>query len=84
MSVRNLLFYVPARRNFLKTPATELKQLTTTAQFLSLANPRIGFRVEHDGHEHYDLTAARSDDAHEALRERILGLFGDDRAAVRS
>ena len=80
VAVRNLFFNVPARRNFLKTPATELKHLTTTAQFLSLANPRIGFRVEHDGHEHYDLTAARSDDAHEALRERILGLFGDDRA----
>lgn len=80
VAVRNLFFNVPARRNFLKTPATELKHLTKTAQFLSLANPRIGFRVEHDGHEHYDLTAARSEDPHEALRERILGLFGDDRA----
>ena len=79
VAVRNLFFNVPARRNFLKTPATELKHLTTTAQFLSLANPRIGFRVEHDGHEHYDLTAARSEDPHEALRERILGLFGDER-----
>ncbi|PSQ96577.1 MAG: DNA mismatch repair protein MutL [Bacteroidetes bacterium SW_9_63_38] len=80
VAVRNLFFNVPARRNFLKTPATELKHLTTTAQFLSLANPRIAFRVEHDGHEHYDLSAARSDDPHETLRERILGLFGDDRA----
>jgi DNA mismatch repair protein MutL len=79
VAVRNLFFNVPARRNFLKTPATELKHLTTTAQFLSLANPRIGFRVVHDGHEHYDLTAARSEDPHEALRERILGLFGDER-----
>jgi DNA mismatch repair protein MutL len=80
VAVRNLFYNVPARRNFLKTPATELKHLTTTAQFLALANPRTAFRVEHDGHEHYDLAAARADDRPEALRERILGLFGDDRA----
>jgi len=80
VAVRNLFYNVPARRNFLKTPATELKHLTTTAQFLALANPRTAFRVEHDGHEHYDLAAAQADDRHEALRERILGLFGDERA----
>jgi len=80
VAVRNLFFNVPARRNFLKTPATELKHLTTTAQFLALANPRIAFRVEHDGHEHYDLAAAQSEDTHPALKERILGLFGEEHA----
>ena len=80
VAVRNLFFNVPARRNFLKTPATELKHLTTTAQFLSLANPRIAFRVEHDGHEHYDLSPPRADDVHGVLKERIVGLFGDERA----
>ncbi|MFB6248835.1 MAG: DNA mismatch repair endonuclease MutL [Salinibacter sp.] len=80
VAVRNLFFNVPARRNFLKTPATELKHLTTTAQFLALANPRIAVRLEHDGHEHYDLTAASSEDEHAALKTRILGLFGDERA----
>ena len=80
VAVRNLFFNVPARRNFLKTPATELKHLTTTAQFLSLANPTVAFRVEHDGHEHYDLAAAQSDDFLGATKERILGLFGDEHA----
>ena len=80
VAVRNLFYNVPARRNFLKTPATELKHLTTTAQFLALANPQTAFRVEHDGHEHYDLVAARSDDRHAALKERVLGLFGDEHA----
>ncbi len=80
VAVRNLFFNVPARRNFLKTPATELKHLTTTAQFLALANPRTAVRVEHDGHEHYDLAAARADDVHGVLKERILGLFGDEHA----
>ncbi len=80
VAVRNLFFNVPARRNFLKTPATELKHLTTTAQFLALANPQVAFRVEHDGHEHYDLAAAQSDDFLGATKERILGLFGNEHA----
>ncbi|WP_258096049.1 DNA mismatch repair endonuclease MutL [Salinibacter sp. 10B] len=80
VAVQNLFFNVPARRNFLKTPATELKHLTTTAQFLSLANPTVAFRLEHDGHEHYDLAAAQSDDFLGAMKERVLGLFGDEHA----
>ena len=80
VAVRNLFFNVPARRNFLKTPATELKHLTTTAQFLALAHPDIAVRVAHDGHEHYDLAAATAEDEHAALRTRILGLFGEERA----
>ncbi len=78
VAVRNLFYNVPARRNFLKTPATELKHLTTTVQSLALANPETAFRLEHNGHEHYDLPAAKTDDWHEAMRVRILGLFGEE------
>jgi len=78
VAVRNLFYNVPARRNFLKTPATELKHLTETVQSLALANPDTAVRLEHDGHEHYDLPAARDDDWHTATRQRILGLFGDE------
>jgi len=78
VAVRNLFYNVPARRNFLKTPATELKHLTETVQFLALSNPAVGMRLTHNGHEHYDLSAARSDDFFEATRQRIVGLFGDD------
>ena len=78
VAVRNLFFNVPARRNFLKTPATELKHLTQTVQSLALANPGTAVRLEHDGHEHYDLPAAPDDDWHAATRARILGLFGGD------
>jgi DNA mismatch repair protein MutL len=78
VAVRNLFFNVPARRNFLKTPATELKHLTQTVQSLALANPDTAVRLEHDGHEHYDLPAAPDSDWHAATRARILGLFGGD------
>jgi DNA mismatch repair protein MutL len=78
VAVRNLFYNVPARRNFLKTPATELKHLSTTVQVLALAHPRVAVRMEHDGHEHYDLAAAQSEEDHAALKERILGLFGDE------
>ena len=77
VAVRNLFYNVPARRNFLKTPATELKHLTETVQSLALANPGVAVRLEHDGHEHYDLTAAPDEDWHAATQSRILGLFGD-------
>ncbi|PSQ73740.1 MAG: DNA mismatch repair protein MutL [Bacteroidetes bacterium QH_9_64_21] len=78
VAVRNLFYNVPARRNFLKTPATELKHLTQTVQSLALANPEVAVRLEHDGHEHYDLPAAEADDWHAATQARILGLFGDE------
>ncbi|MFB6098337.1 MAG: DNA mismatch repair endonuclease MutL, partial [Salinibacter sp.] len=68
VAVRNLFYNVPARRNFLKTPATELKHLTQTVQSLALANPDTAFRLEHDGHEHYDLPAASDGDWHAATR----------------
>jgi DNA mismatch repair protein MutL len=80
VAVRNLFYNVPARRNFLKTPATELKHLSTTVQVLALAHPRVAVRMEHDGHEHYDLAAAQAEAEPAALKERILGLFGDDHA----
>ena len=78
VAVRNLFYNVPARRNFLKTPATELKHLTDTFQFLSLSNPEIAFRMVHNDHELYDLPAAKGDGFYEATRQRIAGLFGEE------
>lgn len=82
IAVRNLFFNVPARRNFLKTPATELKHLTDTFQFLALAHPEIAFRMEHKGNDLYDLPAVSSESSTtgavpepDALRRRIVDLF---------
>jgi len=49
VSVRNLYFNVPARRNFLKRPQTELKHILDAVQVLALAHPNVAFSIEHDG-----------------------------------
>lgn len=76
IAVRNLFFNVPARRNFLKTPATEFKHLVETFQFLALSNPEVGFTLTHDGAEVYRLapSAAGFD---EALRARLVALVSE-------
>lgn len=81
IAVRHLFFNVPARRNFLKTPATEFKHLVETFQFLALSNPEIGFTLIHDDNEVYRLSAVGSGDFFEGLRHRIEDLFGKEHAA---
>ncbi|MGI9175146.1 MAG: DNA mismatch repair endonuclease MutL, partial [Rhodothermales bacterium] len=76
LAIKNLFYNVPARRNFLKSPATEFKHLVETFQFLALANPSVGFRLVHDENEVYRLTPSRSTDTFEALHHRIEELFG--------
>jgi DNA mismatch repair protein MutL len=78
VAVRNLFYNVPARRNFLKTPATEFKHLVETFQFLALSHPAVGFTLVHDDNEVYRLPPARSDGWYEALRLRIRALFGEE------
>ena len=80
IAVRNLFYNVPARRNFLKTPATEFKHLVETFQFLALANPAIGFTLRHDDNEVYRLPAVPGEDRAAALRRRIADLLGKQHA----
>ncbi|MBT8400502.1 MAG: DNA mismatch repair endonuclease MutL [Rhodothermia bacterium] len=75
VAVRNLFFNVPARRNFLKTAATELKHIVETVQFLALANPALSFLLQHDGNELLNASGARSADA---VETRIRDLFGPE------
>ena len=69
ISVKNLFFNVPARRNFLKTNPVETRHILNEFIRVAMANPKVGLRFEHNGQEIYDL---RPGDA----RERVIDLFG--------
>ena len=76
IAIRNLFFNVPARRSFLKSPATEFKHLVETFQFLALSHPEIAFALHHDTNEVYDLPASGKDEFYASLKSRIGDLFG--------
>lgn len=69
ISVRNLFFNVPARRQFLKTDVTELRHILRTIQYTALANTDVAFYVEADGDIIYDLPV-------QSLRDRVTQIFG--------
>lgn len=72
VAVRNLFYNVPARRQFLKTDATEFRHILKTVQQAAIANPEIGFLLNADGDIIYDLPPNQP---HE---QRIASLFGKD------
>ena len=69
MTVKNLFYNVPARRNFLKKDAVELSHIEETFRRITLIHPDIAFTFTHNGKKMYDLAAG-------GLLQRICGLFG--------
>ena len=70
ISVKNLFFNVPARRNFLKSNAVEMRHILDEFQRIALANTDIFFSLHHNGTEIFHLQPAN-------LRQRIVGIFGN-------
>ena len=70
ISVKNLFFNVPARRNFLKSNPVETKHIIDEFQRAALARPDIVFSFYQNEQEIYQLAAAK-------LSHRIVHLFGD-------
>ena len=68
-AVRNLFFNVPARRNFLKSNAVEMRHIIEEFQRLALANPEVGFSLTHNQSELYKLPVSN-------LSKRVVSLFG--------
>jgi DNA mismatch repair protein MutL len=71
ISVKNLFYNTPARRNFLKGNPVEMRHIVDEFQRVALANPNIFFTMHHDGQEVYHLPAT-------ALKQRIVHLFGNN------
>ena len=69
ISVRNLFYNVPARRQFLKTDATEFKHIIGTFHNSALANTGIEFELHADGDILYHLPK-------QTLEQRVTELFG--------
>lgn len=69
IAVKNLFFNVPARRNFLKTNAVEMRHIIDEFQRIALAHPEVFFSLHHNRVELFHLPAAN-------LRQRIVGVFG--------
>jgi DNA mismatch repair protein MutL len=68
--VRNLFYNVPARRKFMKAPATELQQVRQIFMLYAMGRPDIGLRLVADERELYRL------DADSQLEDRIHQLYG--------
>ena len=69
ISVKNLFYNVPARRNFLKSNPVEFKHILEDFQRIALANPDIGFTLHNNNEEISNLEASK-------LSQRIVKLFG--------
>jgi len=71
ISVKNLFYNTPARRNFLKSNPVEMRHILDEFQRVALANPPVFFTLHHDGQEVYHLPAS-------TLKQRIIHLFGNN------
>ena len=67
VSVKNLFFNIPARRNFLKSNTVELRHVIHR---VALAHPNIGFALYNNGSETFNLPISN-------FRQRIVNIFGN-------
>ncbi|MFD0989818.1 DNA mismatch repair endonuclease MutL [Mariniflexile jejuense] len=69
LSVKNLFFNIPARRNFLKSNAVELRHVIDEFHRVALAHPSISFVLYNNGSEVFNLPISN-------YRQRIVNIFG--------
>ncbi|MCB0633464.1 MAG: DNA mismatch repair endonuclease MutL, partial [Lewinella sp.] len=69
ISVKNLFFNIPVRRNFLKSNTVEMRHILDEFQRIALANPDIFFSLHHNNTEVFHLPPSN-------LRQRVVNVFG--------
>jgi DNA mismatch repair protein MutL len=67
--VKNLFYNVPARRNFLRSNAVEMRHILDEFQRTALARPEIAFSLYQNDLEVYNLPSGK-------LSHRIVSIFG--------
>ena len=71
ISVKNLFYNVPARRNFLKSNQTELKHIIETFKKISLSHPEVAFKFYNDDEVVFDFPKS-------SIQERMKLVFADN------
>jgi DNA mismatch repair protein MutL len=69
ISVKNLFYNIPARRNFLKSDTVETRHIIDEFQRVALAHPAISFSLVHNTGELFNLPASN-------YRQRITNILG--------
>jgi len=70
VEIRDIFFNTPARRKFLKSPATELSHICDVINRTALAYPGVHFRLHHDGRLVADYVAVND------LKDRLFQVLG--------
>lgn len=71
IAMKNLFFNVPARRNFLKSNAAEMRHIVDEFTRIALSFPHIFFSLTANGQELFHLEAG-------SLKQRIIQLLGNN------
>ena len=69
ISVKNLFYNIPARRNFLKSTNVELRHIIDEFHRVAISHPSIRFDMFHNGSEAFNLPISN-------YRQRIVNIFG--------
>jgi DNA mismatch repair protein MutL len=69
LAVKNLFFNIPARRNFLKSNAVELRHIVDEFHRVALAHPEVAFSFFHNDSELFSLPKSNH-------RQRVVHIFG--------
>ncbi len=69
ISVKNLFYNIPARRNFLKSDTVEIRHIIDEFQRVALAHPNIAFSLSHNSSEIFQLPDTN-------YRQRITNILG--------
>lgn len=69
ISVKNLFYNIPARRNFLKSDAVETRHIIDEFHRVALAHPSVEFNMIHNRSDVFKLPSSN-------LKQRIVYIFG--------